>query len=137
MRLTWKDAAATAAVAAAGGLYAWHAAAPDAVLVGSVRWMTLAVFVLGVVACATGGSYSTTGRYTTAMSVGAVGAFALLLLGVVTGSGFALAVLAGLIGLMWLITTLRHALGIYPPPPSAPGPDGSHEAIAQQRTGVS
>ena len=137
MRLTWKDAAATTAVAAAGGLYAWHLGAGGTAFVGSTRWVALALFGLGVVACATGASYSTTGRYTTAMSRGAIGALALTMTVLVTGSGTALALLAGVIGLMWLITTVRHALGIYPPPAAAPGVGGSHEAISQQRAGVS
>jgi hypothetical protein len=136
MRLTWKDAAATTVVAAAAGLYAWHDASPGTALVGSTRWVTVGVFVLGVVACATGGSYTTVGRYTTMMSIGAVVAFALLLTGLVTGSATVLTVLTALIGLMWLVTTARHALGLYPP--QAPrGPDGSHEAITDQQAGVS
>jgi hypothetical protein len=136
MRLTGKDAVATAVVAAAGGLYAWHVGSPDLAFVGSTRWVTLAVFVLGVVACATGASYSATGRYTTVMSVGAVATFALLLTGLITGSGTVLALLAGLVALMWLVTTVRHALGIYPPPAPA-GPDGSHEAISGESVDVS
>jgi hypothetical protein len=137
MRLTWKDAAATTCVAAAGGLYAWHIASPDLAFVGSTRWVALTLFVLGVAACATGASYSTGGAYTTVMSVGAVAAFAMSLIALIIGSGPALAVLAGIIGLLWLVTTARHALGIYPPPGPGPGLDGSHERIAEQRVDVS
>ena len=136
MRLTWKDAGATAAVAAAGGLYAWHVGSPDLTFVGSTRWVLAAVFLLGVAACATGGSYSTTGAYTAVMSTAAVATFALLLAGLVTGSGTALALLTALIGLMWLVTTVRHAFGVYPPPP-LPVPDGSHEAIRREHVDVS
>jgi hypothetical protein len=136
MKLTWRDAVATAVVGAVGGLYAWHVDAPGTAFVGSTRWVTLTVFVLGVVACATGGSYSTTGPYTTLMSLGALGAFGLLVTGLVTGSGTTLAALSALIGVMWFVTTVRHALGIYPPPAPA-APDGSHESISRESADVS
>lgn len=113
MRLTWKDTAATAIVAAAGGLYAWHLADPDVTFVGSTRWMGAVLFVLGVAACATGAqSLRAESGYAKVMSRGAGLAVILALVTCITGYEVVLAALALLIGVMWLVTTVRHTLGL-------------------------
>lgn len=131
MRLTSKDLRATAVVAGAGALYAWHLGAGAPGLLQSARLLSLVLLVLGVAACALGGSYSASGRYPTAMSWAAAGALALAVAGMATGQESVLGALALTLGAMWLITTVRHALGLHtaPAPPAA---DGSHESLAAE-----
>jgi hypothetical protein len=114
MRLTWRDGAATAVVAAAGGLYLWHLADPGMAVVGSARWAAAGVFVLGVVACAAGTDSLTEGsRYASVMSAGGGLAAVLTVFTLVTGSGVTLAGLIAVVGLLWLVTTARHLLGVH------------------------
>lgn len=127
-RLTGKDLLATAVLAGAGALYAWHLQATGSGLVHSPRFLSVALLVLGVTACAVGGTYTAEGRYPAVMSWAAAASFALAVAGMITGSELPLAALALALGLMWLVTTVRHAAGIHlqPAPPPA---DGSHEAL--------
>lgn len=113
MRLTWRDVLATAVVAAAGALYAWHLADPGLAVVGSARWASVAVFVLGVTACALGSDTQTVGSpYASTMSAGGGLAGLLTAATLVTDSAVTLAGVVGIVGLLWLVTTMRHALGI-------------------------
>lgn len=111
MRLTYKDGAATSFVAAAGAYYAWHLAEPQTALVGSIRWTSVIVLVLGLVACASGGQLTADSRYQRFMSAMAAAPFLLMLAVLVTDSEGVLAALVGVIGAMWLVTTTRHAFG--------------------------
>ncbi len=134
MRLTVKDAAGTGAVAIAGYLYAWHAAGTEAAVVGSVRWLAVALLALGVLACATGGdTLLSVDGYSRVMSWGGALATALTIAATVTGSERVLTALAVTIGLLWLVTTVRHALGIHLATPEVVVPDGSHERVPAPR----
>jgi hypothetical protein len=129
MRTTRKDLLATGLVATGAALYVWHLQSTSG-LMSSARFLSLALLVLGVAACASGARYATTGRYSTVMSWAAAASFGLAVAGMISGAELPLAALAGLLGLMWLVTTVRHALGIYPSA-ALPVPvlDGSHEAL--------
>jgi len=131
-RLTLKDLVATAVLAGAGALYAWHLQAPAPGLLQSTRFLSLVLLVLGVVACAIGGSYATAGRYPVVMSWVAAAALALSVAGMASGQESVLGALALVLGLMWLVTTTRHAMGLHPQP--APPPvDGTHELLRTDR----
>lgn len=123
MRLTWRDAVATAVVAAAAALYAWHLADPGLAVVGSARWASLGVFALGVTACMLGSStLAPESRYASTMSAGGGLAALLTVATLITGSAVTLAGVVGVVGLLWLVTTARHALGIHVEPPAGAEP---------------
>lgn len=122
MRLTYKDGAATAFVAAAGAFYAWHLDAPHAAFVGSIRWTSVVVLVLGLVACASGGQLSADSGYQRFMSAMAATPFLLMLAVLVTDSEGVLAALVGVVGAMWLVTTTRHAFGLGVAPAAGEAP---------------
>lgn len=116
MRLTWKDAAATALVGGALSLYAGFLAGAGLPLVSGPRMLALAVLVLGVAACVTGGSVLATagGEPATPLArwfsfFGTI-AFVTAVLVMITGSEPLLAVLVGTIVMLWLAATLRHLL---------------------------
>lgn len=114
MRLTWHDAAATGAVAAAVALYWAFRAGLDLPLVSAPRMLSVVVFILGVTACAVGGNAIIPGQHSPSWASlfgihGAV-AFVLTLLVLITGSAMLLAWLVGLVVLLWLFTTIRHAV---------------------------
>jgi hypothetical protein len=129
VRLTRKDAAATALVAAAGAIYAGHLAGRDLDIVGSAGWTAVPVFLLAAASCSHGTGHRALGLYPTAMTGGAALALPLTLTAVVTNSEIVLAILMALVGVMWLMTTVRHVLGrrISCDVPNVP--DGSHVAL--------
>jgi Ca2+/Na+ antiporter len=110
MRLTYKDGAATSFVAAAGALFAWHLTAPDTAFVGSARWTSVVVLVLGLVACASGGQLTGDSGYQRFMSAMAALQFLLMLGVLVTANDGVLATLVAVLVVMWLVTTVRHGL---------------------------
>ena len=112
MGLTYRDGAATCFVAAAGAFYAWHLAEPHTAFVGSVRWTSVVVLVLGLVACASGGQLTGDNGYQRFMSAMAAAPLLLMLAVLVTSSEGVLVALVSVIGAMWLVATTRHALGL-------------------------
>jgi hypothetical protein len=122
MRLTYKDGAATSFVAAAGAFYAWHLVEPHTAFVGSIRWTSVVVLVLGLVACASGGQLTGDNSYQRFMSAMAAAPFLLMLGVLVTDNEGVLVALVSVIGAMWLVTTARHALGLGATPAATPTP---------------
>jgi hypothetical protein len=118
MRVNAKDALATLVLAAGGAFYAWHLARPDTAFVGSLRWTSVVLFVVGVTACAIGARLTASGRYERFMSSLAAVPFLLMLAVLVTDNEGVLGALAGVIAAMWLVTTVRHALGVQPATPA-------------------
>jgi hypothetical protein len=117
MRLTWHDAVATVLVAAATALYLAFRAGVDAAFVSGPRVLAVVVFVLGVSACAAGGggvvpadAHDAQTAWTRAFGVHGAIAFVLMLLVLITANTGLLAVLTGLVVLLWLVTTVRHAI---------------------------
>ncbi len=113
MRLTVKDLAATIVVAGAVTLYACFLVDANLPLVSGPRALAGAVFVLGIVGCALGGSSGTTLDRTRppiwlALS-GTLGAVSLIaaLVAVITGNEVALGILVGGTALLWFVTTAR------------------------------
>ncbi len=117
MRLTLRDAAATLLVAAAAGLYWGFRTGVDVPLVSGPRVLAVALFGLGVSACALGGGGvvpaadgSAETAWTRTFGVHGAVAFVLMLLVLFTANTGLLAALAGLVVLLWLVATVRHAI---------------------------
>ena len=122
MRLTWRDAAASAFVGTAVVLYALWAAGV-AMTTYSSRAAGLVVFALGWAGCVTNqremavvyGVDATRSRPTTTYAVAAsiLGAIALIagIATLLTGSEPLLLVLLGALVAVWLIATARHGFG--------------------------
>jgi hypothetical protein len=101
---------ATALVGAAVAAYAWHRAAPDALVLGSTRGAAVVVLALGLTACAVGGSYVLHRRYERFMSSAGVATLVLTLLAVSTGAERWLSAQVTLVVSLWVIATAHRAL---------------------------
>jgi hypothetical protein len=117
--LTWKDGTATLLVAAIGVLtWAYYTDQEWPGLSGP-RVVAVVVFVIGFSVCVTT-SRNLNAKETELRPVDRLirshgfGAFVLVLWAAITGSEVALAVLVGLIGLMWLGSTIYHAFSKRP-----------------------
>jgi len=137
MGLTWRDAVATIFMGAIAGIYATFLGGTNAWLISSARGTTTAVLVLGMVGgCAmsaagdlyTGTQSRSRRAYAAIASACGVAAFAAGMIGLITGSTVALAVLVVATFALWFIATVRHALTI---PPGPPGDRDTHEVIHQ------
>jgi hypothetical protein len=112
MRLTWKDAIATVLTAGIVALYAAFLGGTTLPLVSSPRTLAAVFLIVGLTACAIGGTALTTDpKAQWAMYAGGTlggVAFIAALITLVTGSGFVLAVLVGTTVALWLMATVRH-----------------------------
>jgi hypothetical protein len=112
MRLTWKDAIATVLTAGIVALYAAFLSGTTLPLVSSPRALAAVFLIVGLTACAVGGTALTADMKArwVVYAGGTLGgiAFIAALITVVTGSGFVLAVLVGTTVALWLMATLRH-----------------------------
>lgn len=119
MRLTWRDAAATAATAALTTLYVAQAVDASWAPITSVRWLAVAVIGLGLYACITGASdiAASDDMRGPGMVLGPVAGFALIA-ALITGYSplVGVAVVASI--LLWVSGTIRH----FRTPPVAPPP---------------
>jgi hypothetical protein len=139
MRLTWRDAVATLFVAAIIAVCAAFAAGTDLWLISSVRGTTAVVLLLGMGGCTAGG---VGGLYRTAQSratetmmviASAFGAAALIaaVTALITGSAYALTVLATATVAAWLTATARH---LFTAPRREPASTrDTHEVIHPER----
>lgn len=117
MTLSWKDAAATALTGLAVLVFAASHQGWDVALVGdSIRWAGAAILVLGIATCALGSP--SPGKANTFLAALGIGALALAVLTVATGSLTALSLLTLDVVLLWAGSTLRHALGGRQPLPA-------------------
>ncbi|UBU18262.1 hypothetical protein [Nonomuraea gerenzanensis] len=114
MRLTWKDALATAVAGANVAIYAAFTTGTDLAIIDSVRGASGAILLLGLAGgCALSAppeEYRHLSWYAGVMST--LGGLALLAgaLGLIMASELALTVLFSSTIALWLIATLRHAL---------------------------
>jgi hypothetical protein len=119
MGLTWKDVVTTVVMGTIAVVYAAFLSGTGAWLISSARGTTLVVLVLGMVGgcmlSAAGDLYQ--GPQSRAVrvwrvvaSVLGVVAFAAAVAALASGSTVALAVLVGATGVLWVISTGRHAL---------------------------
>ena len=140
MRLTWRDAVATLFVAAIVAVCAAFATGTDLWLISSVRGTTAVVLLLGMGGC-TFGSASELYRKAQSQATETVtvvestlGAAALIaaVTALITGSAYALTVLATATIAVWLTATIRH-LFTAPRREPATGRD-AHEVIPPART---
>jgi hypothetical protein len=135
MRLTWKDAVTTLVMVVIAAAYVAFLDGTSFWLISSARGTTCAVLVLGIVGgCAlssaadlyTGPQSRSAQAFAALATLGGVIALVAAVVGMITGSTVALAILvAATIGL-WLIATMRHAL----PVPAQPMRDrDTHEVL--------
>jgi hypothetical protein len=122
MRLTFKDIVTTVFMGAVVAVYVAYLRGADLPLIASTRGTTAAVLILGVVGgCAlgtTGELYAQRARPRPAMrafivvanTLGSVAGIAALI-GLITGSELALAVLFATVLALWLTATARHIYG--------------------------
>ncbi|HYZ13658.1 MAG TPA: hypothetical protein VFA08_08655 [Actinomycetota bacterium] len=113
MRLTWRDGVTTilavlvgAATLAVTDDWGWA-------LLGSTRAAIGAVGAIGLSMCIIGGSRDASpvrGAFGVVAAAFGIAAFILIVLGLITGSESLLLALAGVIGFLSFITTLRHAI---------------------------
>ena len=114
MRFTWRDGVSTLLVGACGLIVLAVTDAWGWPLLGDVRSGAAALLVVGLAACIVGGSDMTTFDTGDAMVLGAstigVAALAVGIVGIVTGSETAFAILAAAIAMLWAVATIHHAL---------------------------
>jgi hypothetical membrane protein len=119
MGLTWKDGTATLLVAGIGVLTWAHLTDQGWPGVSGPRVLAVVVFLIGISICVT------TSRNLNAkeanlrpidriMRAHGIGAFILMLWAAISGSEVALGALVGLIGVMWLGSTVYHAFSERP-----------------------
>jgi len=135
MGLTWRDGVTTIFMAAIAAIYAAFLGGTSAWLISSARGTTTAVLVLGMVGgCAIGavgelytGPQPRPARVLRAIAT-TLGLAALIagIIGLITGSTVALAVLVVATFALWLISTARHA---FPRRPGATLHRARHEII--------
>ena len=125
MRLTWKDAVTTVAMAVIVAVYVAFLAKAGWPLLGSVRGTAAVILGVGAVGgCAlagVGAQYQTRqtsfGRWliglATVLGIVALGAGVYAL---IAANTVALAVLFGATVALWLVATVRHAFAMPPPP---------------------
>ncbi|HTI29872.1 MAG TPA: hypothetical protein VL687_05910 [Methylomirabilota bacterium] len=117
MRLTWKDGATTLLAAVVVGILAAHTANWSVPFVENARWAALLIGGIGLLMCIVGGSEAAiVARSTYTVVAGTLGGVALLLViaGVVTGSSLAVTLVAVDTIVLWLVSTIRHAVGVHP-----------------------
>jgi hypothetical protein len=135
MGLTWRDGVTAVFMAAIAVIYAAFLGGTSAWLISSARGTTTAVLVLGMVGgCALGaagdlytGSQPRPARVLRAVAT-TLGLAALIagIIGLITGSTAALAVLVAATFALWLVSTARHA---FTPRPGASLSRDQHEII--------
>jgi hypothetical protein len=135
MRLTWKDAVTTVVIAVIVATYAAFLNGTSLWLISSARGTASVVLVLGIVGgCAlssaadlyNGPQSRSTQAFAGLATLGGIIALAAAVIGMITGSTIALAILVAATIALWLIATMRHAL----PAPARPmaGRD-THEVL--------
>ena len=121
MRLTWKDAVATLFMVVIVAAYVTFLNGTSLWLISSARGTACAVLVLGIVGgCAlssaadlyTGSQSRSTQAFAALATLGGIIALAAAVVGMITGSIVALAILVAATIALWLIATMRHALPV-------------------------
>ena len=114
MRLTWRDGMSALLVGACGLIFFAVSDEWGWPLLGGYRAGAAALLVVGLAACAVGGSNMTTFDTRDAMVLGATTmgffAFAVGMWGMVTGSETAFAILLVTTVMLWVVATIHHAL---------------------------
>jgi hypothetical protein len=113
MKLTWRDSVTTILAVSVGAATLAVTDDWDWALLGSTRAAVGAVGAIGLVMCIVGGSRDESpvkGTFGVVATALGIAAFALIVLGLITGSESVLIALAGVIAFLWFITTLRHAI---------------------------
>ncbi len=147
MRLTWKDAVSTLFMGAIVAVYLAFRSGTTLWLISSARGAITAVFILGFVGgcalSAAGDLYAgpqsrSVRAFQVVSSVLGIAALTAAIVGLVTGSTTALAVLVATTIALWLTATVRHVLRIPAKPGTQVWPAISrdvHEVIDQEEAG--
>lgn len=103
MRLTWRDAITTLLVIAVVVSYYAYVNGTDLPIINDVRGALLVMGAAGLGTCIVGGSSGYVGRnsYTALMSILGIGAFAVIVIGLITAAEWTLIVLGIVIVAMW------------------------------------
>lgn len=122
MRLTWKDVAATALVAAIVIPYTGYLVRGGILFINDPREVAGTALVLGITACAVGGS--SVSRSDVMVRIASPFGFVALGLGIatlITGNELLLAGFIATIVLLWVLATVHHAMvGLSTPTAAAP-----------------
>jgi len=113
MRLTWRDAVTTVLAAMVAVIYLTFAVGWAIPVVDDARGATLLIGLIGLSMCIVGGSGSTIAKGNIWIApLGVLGGVSLMLVvgGLITGWDVAVPTLAAVIGLMWTISTVHHAV---------------------------
>jgi hypothetical protein len=114
MRLTWKDGIATVLTAGIVALYAGFLAGATLPLFAGPRALAGLILVVGMTACAIGGTAlndgATNGPTVHVGSTLGAAAFLAALVTMISGAGSTLAILVGVTVTLWLLATVRHAV---------------------------
>ena len=114
MSLSWRDLWATVLIiGVAGSYYAWRIGA-NLPIISNVRWVILAIGILGVFMCALGSDADDAKQFSNPMilllSVLGAASLLLVIVGLITGSSLMLNLLFGTLVVLWLGTTARHVM---------------------------
>lgn len=113
MSLTWRDAvttiiAAGAVIIAVAAMREWNVP-----IIGNPRWAALVLIVLGIALCIIGNTATqtnTSNPYVMLMAILGGGVILLAVLALIIGTAIYVGITAVLIGLMWLVSTIRHLI---------------------------
>lgn len=112
MSLTWKDAVATLLLVVVTGVAYFQYRGIPIPLIDNPRITIIVLGLVGIMMCGLG-SADVTGGMTPVLAVlsllGGV-AMILIILGLITGLPVFIYLLAGVIGLLWIISTMRHTV---------------------------
>jgi hypothetical protein len=112
MRLTWRDGITTLLAALVAVIYVAFTYGWAIPVVDDARGATLLLGAIGLSMCIVGGSGSTivsNNTWIAPLGVLGVASFSLVIAGLITGWEGAVPLLAAIIGLMWAVSTARHA----------------------------
>lgn len=114
MRITWRDAVTAALAVLVVLAYLAYVGSWAVPVIGDVRGATLVIGAVGLAMCIVGGSSSAVIRkdaFLGPLSVLGIGAFLLIVVGLVSAWDLVVPLLTADILLMWAAATVRHALG--------------------------
>ena len=114
MRITWRDAVTAALAVVVLLAYLAYVASWAVPVVGDIRGATFVIGTVGFAMCIVGGSSSAVTRkdaFLGPLTVLGIGAFVLIVVGLVWAWDLVVPVLTADILLMWAAATVRHAFG--------------------------
>jgi hypothetical protein len=111
MALSWKDAVTTFLALIVFGFSYSIAQGIHIPFVPNFRIATLVLLILGIGMCAMSSANGQSSPYVTALGVLGFLSLTLIIAGIITGAKVVFLATAGTILLLWLLATVRHAVG--------------------------